>query len=148
MNDDYDKIKAFVIEAMVNSQNNLLETIRIDGSYACSSIRRYLRTLAGSKKSSVKIKFLPKSVKIPTLEGEAGCGGMYHYTRSTLRLEVGEHWFLNHFNIRQYKQYEDFDGWAKHDYHNYQNNKFIRFTFKEPKPIKRNPWIKVKLMAV
>lgn len=144
MKNEYESIKAYVTELLLCNSMDYKESITKSTKDSASlNIRRYLRKLANVK-GSIYIKFIPNSVKAPTAEGTIGCGSRWNYRSSTRRLEVGEHWFLNHFGIREYKQYEDFDGWAKREPLN--RDKFIKFTFNKPEVI--TDWLQVKLTVV
>lgn len=139
----YENVKACILELLI-IDSKYKEAIVQGGSTKVKVIRKYLRTLAKSK-SFVPIKFIENSIKFPTVEGMAGYGPIYHYINSTIRVEVGEHWFLKHFNLREYKQYEDFDGWVQKD-----NGRYIRFTFNNPdnEGTTASNWVRVKLVEI
>lgn len=146
MNIDYESVKASVIELLINGHEAFKESITINssGSSAGMRVKKYLRHLANVK-TSILIKIIPGSTKFPKTEGTRGQGGQWHYIRSTLRLEVGEHWLFNHFKISPYKQYEDFDGWAARE-----NDRYTCFTFTDPTKggTTSKQWVQVKLVEL
>ena len=139
----YENVKACILELLI-IDSKYKEDIVQGGSTKAKVIRKYLRTLAKSK-SFVPIKFIENSTKFPTVEGMAGYGPIYRYINSTIRVEVGEHWFLNHFGIRKYNQYEDFDGWAQKE-----NGRYTRVTFNNPdtEGTTSKQWYQIKIQEL